>query len=107
MLDQSKLRLDQTLLEQANELIEASACDGISGTELAAKLGLTRLNSRSTVRNLEKLNKITSYLCDSGRQRIRKYISIMYKNTAIEKFKEEMIQSGLSIEVSFELKKKN
>lgn len=101
MLDVSQLRFDQTILEQANELILASKCDGLTLTELGIKLGITRLNARSTIRNLEKLNQITSYLSDLGRQRVRKFINIKYKDKADEQFKEEMIQSGLTIEVSF------
>lgn len=68
-LDVSGLRLDDTLLHQAYVLIGQSKCTGLSQLELANKLGLTKLNARTVIRNLGKLNLISSYLKDVGRQR--------------------------------------
>jgi general transcription factor 3C polypeptide 1 len=69
---------DKSLLRQAFDLIAAAKHEGISQTDLARELGQHKLTTRTLVRNIMKMNVITSYMTDEGRQRITKYILPKY-----------------------------
>lgn len=83
-LDQTGTRLDHPLLNQAYEIIDETKSDGISQSEIATRLGLTKLHARTVVRNLTRLKQITSYMSDASRQRTSRYILWKYKANADE-----------------------
>ncbi|XP_011862964.1 PREDICTED: general transcription factor 3C polypeptide 1-like [Vollenhovia emeryi] len=73
-------------LKQANYIIEASRFEGISQAELGHKMGLTKLQSRSFLRNMVKARIIATYMNDIGRQRITKYVAKKFeKNSTMSK----------------------
>ncbi|XP_011313927.1 general transcription factor 3C polypeptide 1 [Fopius arisanus] len=93
-LDISKQKINEPLLTQANLHVESANCDGLSQTELGKCMGLTKLQARTILRNLAKMNIVGTYMNDVGRQRMTKYVSKRFeKNSAISKqFKTEMIK---------------
>ena len=60
---------------------------------MGQKLGLSKLSARLLIRNMEKLNLITFYLLDEGRQRTRKYITCRHKESAVQSFTQELLTS--------------
>lgn len=68
-LDQSFLRLDISLKEQAYRFIEETKQTGMTQKELSKKLGLSKLNGRVVIRMLERSGMLTKYMNDAGRQR--------------------------------------
>lgn len=83
-LDQTKTRLDHSLINQAYEVIDETESVGITQSEIATRLGLTKLHARTIVRNLIRLKQITSYMSDASRQRTSRYILWKYKANADE-----------------------
>ncbi|XP_066593076.1 general transcription factor 3C polypeptide 1 [Prorops nasuta] len=79
-------------LKQANSVVEESKSDGICQGELAKKLGLTKLQSRTFMRNLTKAKIVATFMNDVGRQRLTKYVSKKFeKNSEMSKrFETEM-----------------
>jgi repressor of nif and glnA expression len=63
---------DKSLLRQAFDGIAATKHEGISQSDLAKVLGQHKLTTRTLVKNILKMNVITSYMTDEGRQRITK-----------------------------------
>lgn len=89
-LDQTGARLDHSLINQAYEIIDETKSVGITQSEIAVRLGLTKLHARTIVRNLTRLNQITSYMSDASRQRTSRYILWKYKanvDETMHKFK--------------------
>lgn len=83
-LDQTRTRLDHSLINQAYEIIDETKSVGITQSEIATRLGLTKLHARTIVRNLTRLKQITSYMSDASRQRTSRYILLEYKANAAE-----------------------
>ncbi|CAL7934994.1 unnamed protein product [Xylocopa violacea] len=79
-------------LKQANTIIEAERSDGVCQGSLAKIMGLTKLQSRTILRNVVKANIVATYMNDMGRQRLAKYVSKKYeKGSELSKqFKKEM-----------------
>lgn len=57
---------------QAYKIIQAAKYDGITSTEFRSAMGLTKLNGRILLRNLERLGQVTTFRVDQGRQRTSK-----------------------------------
>ncbi|KAK0177379.1 hypothetical protein PV328_001440 [Microctonus aethiopoides] len=91
-LDTSNQKVHEPFLRQANSIVEQTNYDGISQTELAIKMGLTKLQARTVVKNLSKAELVGIYMNDMGRQRTTKYVSKKFeKNSNISvQFKTEM-----------------
>ncbi|XP_031843956.1 general transcription factor 3C polypeptide 1 isoform X2 [Nomia melanderi] len=62
-------------LKQANDIIESTGSNGLCQGELGKMMGLTKLQSRTILRNLVKQNIVATYMNDIGRQRLTKYVS--------------------------------
>lgn len=60
------------LNQQAYKMIEQSKFDGVTSTEFRSAMGLTKLNARILLRNLERLGQVTTFRVDQGRQRTSK-----------------------------------
>lgn len=90
--DMKNQKLNVSFLRQAYDLVEASGYKGISQMELASKLGVTKLISRTLVRNLVKTNVVSTYVEDIGRQRTTKYVSkkLDDKNTYKKRMEDEI-----------------
>lgn len=71
-LDNKNELINVPLLKQAYDLIKDSKGEGLTQTELGNILGLSKLNSRSIIRNLERCKYIVSFSKDVGRQRVNK-----------------------------------
>ncbi|XP_057333470.1 general transcription factor 3C polypeptide 1 [Microplitis mediator] len=85
-LDVSNQLLFEPLLKQANAVVERANVNGISQRDLGVQMGMTKLQSRTILRNLSKLNVIGTYMDDSGRQRIGKFVSKKFeKGSTISK----------------------
>lgn len=84
----SKQVLNVPLLKQSLDAIKLTRSKGLSMVELGRHLGVTKLNARSLIRNLERLKQITSYTVDEGRQRVAKYISARYKESNKQKLQD-------------------
>ncbi|KAL0120525.1 hypothetical protein PUN28_008329 [Cardiocondyla obscurior] len=85
-LNVSKHKFNVPYLKQANAIIEASQSEGISQAYLKQEMGLTKLQSRSFLRNMVKARIIATYMNDVGRQRITKYVSKKFeKNSKMSK----------------------
>jgi hypothetical protein len=74
-LDLQNQRLHIPFLKQIYKTVESKEFKGASQTELATELGLTKLISRTLVRNLVKTKVVSTYLDDIGRQRTTKFVS--------------------------------
>uniref|UniRef100_A0A6V7I8R1 Uncharacterized protein n=1 Tax=Bracon brevicornis TaxID=1563983 RepID=A0A6V7I8R1_9HYME len=74
-IDISRQKVNVSLLQQANLAVESSYFEGLSQTELGIKLGTTKLQSRTILRNLQRNNIVGTYMNDIGRQRVTKYVS--------------------------------
>lgn len=81
-LDTSKQKLNFPFLKQANRLVEESRQGGLSQTELGAKLGMTKLHTRTILRNLAKTKIVATYMNDVGKQRVTKYISKKFEHSS-------------------------
>lgn len=79
-------------MKQANAIIETSGSDGVCQTSLARKMGLTKLQSRTVLRNMVKTGIVATYMNDIGRQRLTKYVSKKFENgsTLSKQFKKEI-----------------
>lgn len=79
-------------LKQANAIVEANGNDGVCQGSLSKIMGLTKLQSRTILRNLVKTNIIATYMSDCGRQRVTKYVSKRYEkgSNLSKQFKKEM-----------------
>ncbi|XP_076161731.1 general transcription factor 3C polypeptide 1 isoform X2 [Ptiloglossa arizonensis] len=79
-------------LKQANTLIEASGSEGVCQGSLAKKMGLTKLQSRTVLRNIVKRNIVATYMNDMGRQRLTKYVSKRFEKSSklSKQFQKEM-----------------
>uniref|UniRef100_A0A182JAE2 Uncharacterized protein n=1 Tax=Anopheles atroparvus TaxID=41427 RepID=A0A182JAE2_ANOAO len=71
--DSSMLYVDLSLARQAYQTVAASGDTGISQSEMATKLELDRLNSRSVLKHLIRLKIVESQSVDEGRQRTAKF----------------------------------
>ncbi|KAK0180773.1 hypothetical protein PV327_003123 [Microctonus hyperodae] len=91
-LDTSNQKVHVPFLHQANSIVEQANYDGVSHTELAIKMGFTKLQSRAVLKNLSKVELVATYMSDIGRQRTTKYVSKKFeKNSNISmQFKTEM-----------------
>ena len=72
ILDQSGNLVDVPLLKQAYEKIKESHEEGISQSHLGKVLGQDKLSARAVCRNLKRLNEISTFIKDEGRQRVIK-----------------------------------
>ena len=81
-LDISKQKLNFPFLKQANRFVEESRQGGLSQTELGAKLGMTKLHTRTILRNLAKTRIVATYMNDVGKQRVTKYISKKFEHSS-------------------------
>ena len=79
-------------LKQANTIIEANEIDGVCQGSLAKIMGLTKLQSRTILRNIVKTNIVATYMNDIGRQRLTKYVSKKYEKASklSKQFKKEI-----------------
>lgn len=79
-------------LKQAYTIIEAHRSDGVYQGNLSKIMGLTKLQSRTILRNIVKTNIVATYMNDIGRQRLTKYVSKKYeKGSKLSKqFKKEI-----------------
>lgn len=93
-LDQSAVRLDDSLLRQALAAITAATIVGVSQAELGLQFGLTKLHARTVVRILTRLGSITSYVSDASRQRTKYFILTKYKA-----IKDEMMRQMQEVNV--------
>lgn len=74
-LDMKNQKLNVPFMKQIYSTLESKEFKGASQTELASELGLTKLTSRTLVRNLIKSKTVSTYLDDVGRQRTTKFVS--------------------------------
>lgn len=74
-LDTSRQKLNVSYLKQANKFVEDARHQGLSQSELGAKLGMTKLHTRTILRNLVKTRIVATYMNDVGKQRVTKYIA--------------------------------
>ncbi|XP_018403119.1 PREDICTED: general transcription factor 3C polypeptide 1 [Cyphomyrmex costatus] len=81
-LDISNHLVNVPYLKQTNAIIEASQAEGISQAQLGKEMGLTKLQSRSFMRNVVKSGIAATYMNDVGRQRITKYVSKKYEENS-------------------------
>lgn len=81
-LDTSRQKLNISYLKQANRFVEESRQQGLSQTELGAKLGMTKLHTRTILRNLVKTRIVATYMNDVGKQRVTKYIAKKYEHSS-------------------------
>ncbi|XP_077271220.1 general transcription factor 3C polypeptide 1 isoform X1 [Temnothorax americanus] len=81
-LDVSNHKFNVPYLKQANVIIEANKSQGVSQAYLGKEMGLTRLQSRSFLRNMVKSRIVATYLHDMGRQRITKYVSKKFEKSS-------------------------
>ncbi|XP_076636938.1 general transcription factor 3C polypeptide 1 [Colletes latitarsis] len=79
-------------LKQANIVIEASGSEGVCQGSLAKVMGLTKLQSRTILRNIVKRDIVATYMNDIGRQRLTKYVSKRLEEDSklSKQFQEEM-----------------
>ncbi|XP_076473341.1 general transcription factor 3C polypeptide 1 isoform X2 [Bombus vancouverensis nearcticus] len=79
-------------LKQANTIIEDNRIDGVCQGSLAKIMGLTKLQSRTILRNIVKTNIVATYMSDVGRQRLAKYVSKRYEKASklSKQFEKEM-----------------
>lgn len=73
-LDITHQQINKGLAYQIYDHIETSGTNGVSQLELGAHHGLSKLNSRSVIRNVQRTRGITFYMKDEGRQRVSKYV---------------------------------
>lgn len=78
-LDVGKQSLDVPLIKQAYDYIDKMKATGASVTEIGRYLGLSKLNARSIMRNLERLNVVCTHFIDHKRQRIQMYVALPNK----------------------------
>lgn len=71
-LESSEL-LDETLVRQTYTMIKQSKSEGLTQNMVGQKLGLNKLNSRTLIRNLLRLDLLSYTLTDEGRQRTKRY----------------------------------
>lgn len=90
-LDISNHKYSVPYFKQTYRIIEADK-NGISQGKLAKIMGLTKLQSRTILRNIVKKNMVATYMNDIGRQRLTKYVSKRYEKTSnlSKQFKEEI-----------------
>ncbi|KAL6422933.1 hypothetical protein ACFW04_010439 [Cataglyphis niger] len=74
-LDVSNHKVNVPYLKQANAIVEESRLEGVSQAYLGKQMGLTKLQSRTFLRNMIKMGIVAKYMNDMGRQRITKYVS--------------------------------
>lgn len=74
-MDTSRQKLNVSYLKQANKFVEDARHQGLSQSELGAKLGMTKLHTRTILRNLVKTRIVATYMNDVGKQRVTKYIA--------------------------------
>ncbi|XP_078042663.1 general transcription factor 3C polypeptide 1 [Augochlora pura] len=73
-------------MKQVNDIIEATGSNGLCQGQLAKTMGLTRLQSRTMLRNIVKQGVVATYMNDIGRQRLTKYVSKKFeKNSMLSK----------------------
>ncbi|KAG4077748.1 hypothetical protein HA402_011177 [Bradysia odoriphaga] len=72
---------------QAYKIIEQTKYDGVTSTELRSIMGLTKLNARILLRNLERMGQVTTFRVDQGRQRTSKYILVKFESEYKAKMK--------------------
>lgn len=91
-LDVSNHKVNVPYLKQANAIIEASQLEGVSQAYLGKQMGLTKLQSRTFLRNMVKIGIIAKYMNDMGRQRITKYVSKKFEKSSkmSKQFNKEM-----------------
>ncbi|XP_076652647.1 general transcription factor 3C polypeptide 1 [Halictus rubicundus] len=79
-------------MKQVNDIVESTGSNGICQGVLAKTMGLTKLQSRTVLRNIVKQGIVATYMNDIGRQRLTKYVSKKFeKNSMLSKqFNTEM-----------------
>ncbi|KAJ9600248.1 hypothetical protein L9F63_009473, partial [Diploptera punctata] len=80
LLDQKNLLLDRSILSQAYTVVENAGHEGLSQMGLGAKMGMSKLQSRTLCRNLLRKGVVAPYMNDVGRQRVFKYMSKKFQN---------------------------
>lgn len=81
-LEISEQKYSVPFLRQANEIVEASRHEGLGQSELARKMGLSKLQARTICRNLSKTNIVATYMNDMGRQRVTKFVSRKFADSS-------------------------
>ncbi|XP_076298615.1 general transcription factor 3C polypeptide 1 isoform X2 [Lasioglossum baleicum] len=73
-------------MKQVNDIVESTGSNGICQGALAKTMGLTKLQSRTVLRNIVKQGIVATYMNDMGRQRLAKYVSKKFeKNSMLSK----------------------
>ncbi|XP_014614359.1 PREDICTED: general transcription factor 3C polypeptide 1 [Polistes canadensis] len=91
-LDIRNHKYDYSYLKEANNMNEGSSINGVSQGSLSKDMGLTKLQCRTILRNLVKMDIVATYMNDAGRQRVTKYVSKKFEanSTMSMQFKKEM-----------------
>ncbi|XP_046989076.1 general transcription factor 3C polypeptide 1 [Schistocerca americana] len=88
--------LDRPLLSQAYYAVEAAGPQGVSQLELAAIMGMSKLQSRTVCRNLLRTGLIVTFMNDIGRQRVSRFMAKIFErqcemNLQFNREKERML----------------
>ncbi|MPC14644.1 General transcription factor 3C polypeptide 1 [Portunus trituberculatus] len=65
----------------AYRIVEDAGPEGVTQSDMAQKLGQTKLDSRTICRNLQRCNTVHSLMKDVGRQRVSRYVSHKFMQT--------------------------
>ena len=76
-----QIRWREDLLHQAYRIVEDAGPEGVTQSDMAKKLGQTKLDSRTICRNLQRCNTVHSLMKDVGRQRVSRYVSHKFMQT--------------------------
>lgn len=80
--NESHRLLDRTLLDQAYAVLERVGPNGMSQVALGSALGMDKLLSRSILRNLTRLKKVTVFMKDEKKQRTARFVNFLNYNTS-------------------------
>lgn len=75
--NESHRLLDRTLLDQAYAVLERVGPNGMSQVALGSALGMDKLLSRSILRNLTRLKKVTVFMKDEKKQRTARFVNFL------------------------------
>ncbi|XP_015188892.1 PREDICTED: general transcription factor 3C polypeptide 1 [Polistes dominula] len=91
-VDIQKHQVFSSFLKEANIMNEGSSINGVTQGSLSKDMGLTKLQSRTILRNLVKMNIVAIYMNDAGRQRVTKYVCKKFeeKSTMSKQFQKEV-----------------
>ncbi|XP_074646266.1 general transcription factor 3C polypeptide 1-like [Tubulanus polymorphus] len=84
-------RRDLPLMNQAYDFVCKQGPNGINGRQLAYGMGLTRLDARNIMRNLDRMGVAFCMMVERGRQRVTRMVAEIHrhKSDAEQKFNRE------------------